>query len=75
MLADVVADMDEVLTLCNVTVESDLPDVYTPPKHKMMRAVKTENPEQNGMVAKRYCDCYLMGDKIIYPAKVEIYKA
>ena len=41
----------------------------------MMRAVKTENPEQNGMVAKRYCDCYLLGDKIIYPAKVEVYKA
>ena len=75
LLADVVADMDEVLTLCNVTVESELPDAYTPPKHKMMRAVKTENPEQNGMVAKRYCDCYLLGDKIIYPAKVEVYKA
>lgn len=74
LLAEVVADMDEVLTLCNVTVEGCLPDVYTPPKHKMMRAVKTEEPALNGTVAKRYCDCYLMGDKVIYPAKVEVYK-
>ena len=75
LLGDVVADMDEVLALCNVTVESCLPDVYTPPKHKMMRAVQTDDPALNGTVAKRYCDCYLLGDKIIYPAKVEIYKA
>lgn len=66
---------DQLLSFCNVTIDSFVSDNYDPRKHRALRVIETDNKDLNGIVAFRYTDCYMMEEKIIYPSKVDIYKA
>ena len=74
-LAYAIEHLDKILEMCNVYVSPDFSDVYDPKKHRMLKTIPTDNAELNATVAKRYTDCYIMDDKVIYPAKVDLYKA
>lgn len=69
-----VEESENVLALCNVMIESEGLEKFDGKKHRMLKAIKTEDPALNGVVAKKYCDCYSMDDKIIYPSKVDVYR-
>lgn len=70
----VIEETESILLLCNVTIESEGLDKFEGKKHRMLKAIKTEDPTLNGVVANKYSDCYSMGDKVIYPSKVDVYR-
>ena len=74
MLGEMVKKTEQILSLCDVSVESCLSTTFDVKKHKMLRPIPTEDPAMNGVVAKQISDCYLMGEKVIMPAKVEVYR-
>ena len=62
--------------VCDITIEQILEgDEYDVRKHKLMRTVETENAEMNRKVAVVYSECYIYNDKVLIPAKVDVYKA
>ena len=79
ILDRVISEMEAVLGLCQVTVENALAegDVYDPKRHRIMKfiAVPPEESDKNGKIVKVYSDLYRFEDKVIYPAKVDVYKA
>ena len=73
-LETVVKLTDEILGRCGVIIDEYVSDVYDPKKHRILKTVKTELDEENGKVATKYCDCYTLEEKVIYPQKVDVYK-
>lgn len=65
---------DEILGRCGVIIDEYVSDVYDPKKHRILKTVKTELDEENGKVANKYCDCYTLEEKVIYPQKVDVFK-
>ena len=78
ILSRVINELEDVLNLCQVTVENALAegDVYDPKRHRIMKfiPVTAEQSADNGRISKVYTDLYKMDDKVFYPAKVDVYK-
>ena len=78
ILGRVINELEDVLNLCQVTVENALAegDVYDPKRHRIMKfiPITAEQSEDNGKIVKAYTDLYKMDDKVFYPAKVDVYK-
>lgn len=78
ILTQVIDKMEDVLDYCDVKIDklTDAGDVYDPKKHRIMKfvPVTAEEADKNGKIVKVYTDCYVMGDKVTYPAKVDVYK-
>ena len=64
----------DILFLLDVTIKVDLQDTYDARFNRIIKYVETENEELNGKIAHTYTDCYVMDEKVIYPAKVDVYK-
>lgn len=74
-LSLLIEEVEKVLELCNVQIDSYVSDAYDPKKHRILKMIDTDNSELNGQVICRYTDCYTMGDKVIYLSKVDVYKS
>lgn len=76
VLRNVIGGCRAVLEMCNVIIDDEVPQLtdYDPRRHRSLKLVMTDDPELNGKIARRSTDCYIMDEKVIYPAKVEIYK-
>lgn len=73
-LGKVVDQMEAVLLLCGVTVDSYVDDRYDVKKHRILKTIPVESEAANGLVAARYTDCYLQEDKVIYQQKIDAFK-
>lgn len=65
----------DILHMCGVEADMCAEDDFDPKKERVLKVVVTDNPELHGKIMFRYTNCYTMGEKIIYPAKVDIYKS
>lgn len=65
---------ENILALCGVEIVREFSDKYDPKTQRVLKLIPTEDPALNEVVAQRYCDCYKMEDKVIYPSKVDVYK-
>lgn len=74
-LSLLIEEVEKVLELCNVQIDSYVSDTYDSKKHRILKMIDTDNPELNGQVICRYTDCYTMDDKVIYLSKVDVYKS
>lgn len=74
-LSLLITEVEKVLELCNVIIDSYVSDTYDPKKQRILKMIDTDNPELNGQVICRYTDCYTMDDKVIYLSKVDVYKS
>lgn len=74
-LSLLIEEVEKVLELCNVQIDSYVSDTYDSKKHRILKMIDTDNPELNGQVICRYTDCYMMDDKVIYLSKVDVYKS
>lgn len=72
-LTKVIDRFENVLVLCGVTIDSYVSDTLDSKKHKILKTIPTEDESLSKTVAKKYTDCYIMDDKIIYQQKVDIY--
>lgn len=66
--------LEELLLKCTVTIDGEVSDTYDPLKHRLIKIIYTDNPEENGKIANRYTDCYMMETKVIYPQKADVMK-
>ncbi len=72
-----VSDFVEKLLLnFGVTVRSEVDRTFDAKYHRVLKMTKiTADESEKEKTIARYCsDCYMYGDKVIYPAKVIIYK-
>ena len=74
ILAFIIDSFEELLVSLDVTICKDYQDVYDPKTDRILKRIPTDNPEFDGKIADRLTDCYLMDEKVISPAKVDIYK-
>lgn len=74
-LSLLIEEVEKILELCNVQIDSYVSDTYDSKKHRILKMIDTDNPELNGQVICRYTDCYTMDDKVIYLSKVDVYKS
>lgn len=78
VLSLVINGTESILALCCVTVENALSagDVYDPKKHRIMKFIplSSDRADENGKIVKVYTDLYIMEDKVLYPAKVDVKK-
>lgn len=68
--------VEKLLLNFGVTVRSEIDRVFDAKYHRVLKMTKitAEESDKEKTVA-RYCsDCYMYGDKVVYPAKVIIYK-
>ena len=66
--------LDNALTACGVTIEPVIDDAFDAKKHRPVKTVPTDDPSKERVLAEVITDCYLMGENVIYPAKVNVYK-
>lgn len=66
--------LEELLLKCTVTIDGEVSDTYDPLKHRLLKIIYTDNPEENGKIVERYTDCYMMETKVIYPQKADVMK-
>lgn len=69
-----VDESEEILRAAGVEILSEIGDEYDIKSSKILRVVPTDDPEKDRRVAKRHTDCYRYEEKILYPAKVDVYK-
>lgn len=69
-----IEELDLILTKCSVTIESFVSEQYDPLKHRLLKVVYSNNPNENGKVVSIYSDCYLIDSRVIYPQKVDVIK-
>ena len=74
-LSLLIEEVEKVLELCNVQIDSYVSDTYDSKKQRILKMIDTEDPDLNGHVICRYTDCYTMEDKVIYLSKVDVYKS
>lgn len=74
-LSLLIEEVEKILELCNVQIDSYVSDTYDSKKHRILKMIDSDNPELNGQVICRYTDCYTMDDKVIYLSKVDVYKS
>lgn len=65
---------EDILLSCGVTIESEVSDTLDNKKNRVLKVIPTDMSWQNGLIAFRYTDCYLMGDRVIYQQKADVYK-
>lgn len=67
---------EEILLGCGVTIDGMYDDEYDVKKHRLLKLIPVteEEADKNRKVAFRYTECYIMNEKVIYPAKVDVYK-
>ena len=70
-----VEKISDVLEKCSVSIDIYVSDVYDSKKQRILKIVDTDDASLNGSIICRYTDCYMMGDKVIYLSKVDVYKA
>ena len=70
----IIGEIDELLEICNVSIDPFVSDIYDSKKQRILKMIETEDAELNGHVICRYTDCYLMDDKVVYLSKVDVYK-
>ena len=68
------SELGELLVECRVSIEPVVDTHYDPKKHRILKMLPTEDETLNGKIANVYSDCYIMEDKVIYPAKIDILK-
>lgn len=69
-----VDESEEILRSAGVEIITEIGDEYDIKSSKILRVVPTDDPEKDHHVAKRHTDCYRYEEKILYPAKVDVYK-
>lgn len=69
-----VDESEEILRSAGVEIITEIGDEYDIKSSKILRVVPTDDPEKDRHVAKRHTDCYRYEEKILYPAKVDVYK-
>lgn len=67
-------EYEKILLMCGVTIDSFDYEQYDPKKHRLLKYITADDEAMNGKIGRRYTDCYIMNEKVIYPAKVDIYK-
>lgn len=77
LLKGAIKSLEVILSFIDVDIDSNEESsaLYDAKKHRVLKFLSTDDPEQNGKIACYYTNCYTMDDKVIYPAKVDIYKA
>ena len=71
----IIGEIDELLEICNVTIDPFVSDIYDSKKQRILKMIETEDAELNGHIICRYTDCYLMDGKVVYLSKVDVYKS
>lgn len=74
VLSVTIDGLNDVLALCGVSIREDVSDSYDMKSSRILKVIKTDDAALEQKVAKRYSDCYVLEDKIIYPFKVDVYK-
>lgn len=69
-----VDQLEKILGECGVSVDSFVSDTYDPQKQRLLKFIPTDDANQNGKIAQKYTDCYLMNDRVIYPQKADVIK-
>ena len=64
-----------ILNSCGVDADICAEDAFDAKKVRILKVVTTDDPQLHGKIMFRYTNCYIMGDKVIYTAKVDVYKA
>lgn len=65
---------EDIFVLCNVTIDGFVSDSFDPKKHRILKTIATDDDKLNGVVESRLSECYMLGEKVIYPQKVVVYK-
>lgn len=69
-----VDQLEKILGECGVSVDPFVSDMYDPQKQRLLKFIPTDDANQNGRIAQKYTDCYLMNDRVIYPQKADVIK-
>jgi len=73
ILKDIGKGIEIILTNAGVTIEI-IKGVFDTQKHKLVKAISTNNEKLDRFIAKTYTDCYSYDGKVIYQSKVDVYK-
>ena len=73
-LAYMIYKTEEILYFCGVSIDGFVSDTFDLKKHRLLKTVFTDKEELNGVVSVKHTECYMIEDRVIYPAKVEVYK-
>lgn len=73
-LTRIIEKCDELLIKCNVSIDSYVPEKYDPKTQRIIKMIETDDNEKEACIVRKYCDCYIMDEKVIYPSKVDVYK-
>lgn len=71
----IINKLENVLIAAGVVVDPFVDEMLDRKKHQVLKVIPSEKPEDNAKVANRYTDCYLVGDRVIYLSKIDVYKA
>lgn len=76
VLAHVVSMIGGLLQGCGIFVKDNIDNVLDMKYHKVIKMIKIspEEAEKEKTIERFYTDCYIYNEKVIYPAKVNIYK-
>jgi len=69
----VIKETDEILANAGVVAET-AEGVFDTQKHKLLKAIPTEDEKLDRTIANTYTDCYSFEGKVIYQSKVDVYK-
>lgn len=73
-LAYMVYQTEQILYLCGISIDGYVSDTFDLKKHRLLKTLFTDKEELNGVVAVKHTECYMLDDRVLYPAKVEVYK-
>ncbi len=71
----IINKLENVLIAAGVVIDPFVDEMLDRKKHQVLKVIPSEKPEDNAKVANRYTDCYLIGDRVIYLSKIDVYKA
>lgn len=66
--------LENILFLLDVSIDKQVHDFYDPKIHRILKTIFTDESNLNERISIQYTDCYIMDEKTIYPAKVDVYK-
>ena len=69
-----VDSLEEILFLLDVSIDKNIQDTYDAKTNRILKTIFTDDTSLNGKIASRYTDCYVMDERVIYPAKVDVYR-
>jgi len=73
ILDDVIKQTEKILTNAGTVIETT-EGVFDTQKHKLLKAIPTDDEKLDRIIVNTYTDCYSFEGKVIYQSKVDVYK-